>query len=373
MSSKKVFCNGRILQYDYKTKTAKSFDALVTDGPTIQHVGVDTDTEVQEAKDKGAEIVDLEGRYLLPGFIDSHVHLLEFGHAIDELTPKLDLSGCRGVEAVKTAVRDYAKTHTEMLQILCKNWPQSSMRGDEALASTLDNLDERPIFIEAADSHSSWCNTPAMYKLELDEMMKKWPPSNDPKRPNHHIQYDKDGKPSGLFSESANIDYVHGYVASSYSDEATQQLLGTAFEEYQKAGYTGIVGMYTKEYEWNALQKYMSDYKQKHGDYPVHMGVYWAVDDETKIEAAINMHKEYHRDKNRELVSISNLAFNKGVLPARDLPRKKSEEETHTDSFFAVRPGNENNLGWSCGWTYSESISPISPSMRRGSRSDMAA
>ena len=52
------------------------------------------------------EAIDLGGRTLLPGFIDSHAHLAQVGHELG----KVDLSPCRSIEDVLRAITERART-----------------------------------------------------------------------------------------------------------------------------------------------------------------------------------------------------------------------------------------------------------------------
>lgn len=280
--SKTVFVNGRVFKYDAETKTAEFCDALITSGPSIAHVGHAADGPVQSARQEGAEVVDLANRVVLPGFIDSHVHLLLFGHSLE----KLDLFGCKSVQAIRQAVSEYAKSHPSVPRILCRSWLQTHSEG-EGLASNLDDLDDRPIYIEANDLHSTWCNSAAMAELPMEEMIASC---------GDDVEKDENGKPTGLLSEKANISFVFPHLASSYSNAEKQRALKLAFDAYIQAGYTGAVDMLMDDNAWDALQQY----REENGGLPLHMAAHWFVpydkDRETllqHVDTAIERHKQW--------------------------------------------------------------------------------
>ena len=68
---KTLFLNGTVI--DGNGGVAE-LDALLTNGVTIQAVGTTTSLEARR-NDPDVTVIDLGGRTLLPGLIDTHVHL----------------------------------------------------------------------------------------------------------------------------------------------------------------------------------------------------------------------------------------------------------------------------------------------------------
>ncbi|OQE82709.1 hypothetical protein PENNAL_c0035G07340 [Penicillium nalgiovense] len=154
-----VFTNGRIL---CPSSWGSFVSTLVVEDNHIAHVGWDNDKSVVQVK-ATASTVDLKNRMVLPGFIDGHVHILNFGMSLQ----KLDLLSCKNLADIRNSVTSYAATHPSDPRILCRGWVQSITDGN-ALATVLDDLDPRPIYIEALDLHSTWCNNAALQELEAD-------------------------------------------------------------------------------------------------------------------------------------------------------------------------------------------------------------
>lgn len=86
---------------DGRSPEAKSDFAIVTDGEKI--VAVLPDKNLTEAQLAGAQQIDLSGKYLLPGFIDTHQHL-----ATPPNRPVAELQLERLVYSGITAIRDMA-------------------------------------------------------------------------------------------------------------------------------------------------------------------------------------------------------------------------------------------------------------------------
>jgi predicted amidohydrolase YtcJ len=130
----------------------------------IVHVGSGEDEEVLQARKTGP-IVDLGNRVVLPGFIDGHVHIMNFGMSLQ----KLDLLPCKSLPDIRQTIAVYAAAHKSDPRILCRGWIQSITEG-KAFATELDDLDPRPVYIEALDLHSTWCNTAALKELQVQSM-----------------------------------------------------------------------------------------------------------------------------------------------------------------------------------------------------------
>ena len=70
-----IFYNGTV-----NTMKGQTASAVAVAGPVIQAVG--SDEEILLMADPGCRVIDLQGRCVMPGFQDSHCHLLlRPGHA----------------------------------------------------------------------------------------------------------------------------------------------------------------------------------------------------------------------------------------------------------------------------------------------------
>ncbi|KAL1987018.1 hypothetical protein VTN96DRAFT_5174 [Rasamsonia emersonii] len=259
---------------------------MIVENDTIAHVGSSTDEAVQHAKANGAVLQDLQQKYVLPGFIDGHMHLLLLGQSLQ----KLDLGGCRDLAEIRARIKDYAGQHPQAPRILCKGWMQH-MTGGEALATMLDDLDPRPIFIDSKDLLSTWCNSAALRELGVEDMA-------DPA--GGTIHRDANGKASGLLSEAAVLSLVWPHIARVASMEDKLDALRAALAAYTASGYTGIVEMAMGENAWEALLLLR---EQEGGKLPVRVAAHWLIvpsPDEAsnlaQVDKAIALHKQFNLD-----------------------------------------------------------------------------
>lgn len=284
MATTTVFTNARIFApAGPPSNTPDDFlEAMVVTDGQIAYVGHKDDLQIQEAKDAGAAVVDLGNRVVVPGFIDGHVHMQSFGMSLRQL----DLISCKSLEEIRRTIKSYAEAHPEEPRILCKGWIQATTNG-EALASMLDNLDPREIFVGAMDMHSVWCNTAAIRAMGAEDL---------PNPPGGTIHRDENGKASGLLSEDAVVGLVWPYLAQVASTEDKIDALAKATAAYSASGYTGLIDMAMDDGTWKTLNRFRNE-----RGFPFHVAAHWLIPysgDRTEhlrvVDHAIEMHKKYN-------------------------------------------------------------------------------
>lgn len=137
-------------------------------------------------------VVDLKGRMLLPGFHDSHVHLV--GGGLEQA--ECDLNGMTELNQILDAVKKYADAHPEKKWIRGGGWPLTLSDGNPRKELLDKIVPDRPIILDAFDGHSSWVNSRALESAGITGQ------TPDPVR--GRIERDaKTGEPSGTLRESA--------------------------------------------------------------------------------------------------------------------------------------------------------------------------
>lgn len=102
MNAERIFINGNIYTMDDDQFHA---EALATAGQMILAVG--SNAEVQALAGPDTEVIDLEGKTVIPGLIDSHIHTLIAADMFD----KDDMVNCfdKTKEEILEAVAEMAK------------------------------------------------------------------------------------------------------------------------------------------------------------------------------------------------------------------------------------------------------------------------
>lgn len=147
-----VIRNARIYTADPARPWA---EALACAGERILRVG--REKEVDEVAAPAAEILDAESRLVLPGFIDSHVHLV-WGY---ELGSWIDLSGRPDLAEVLRRVETYARSHPEETILLGHGFDYAALTpGALPRKEDLDRaVTDRPLLLTAWDGHTGLGNT----------------------------------------------------------------------------------------------------------------------------------------------------------------------------------------------------------------------
>ncbi len=213
-------------------QTPEFAECLLIRNDIIEFIGSESADAAVEARAAGAVVHDVQGRTVLPGFVDGHMHLMLMGQSLN----KLDLVQCGSLQDIRDTIKKYGNEHPELPRLLCRGW-MYSVTGTDVTAAELEGLDgerNRPILIDSKDLHSTWCNAVAIKELRAEE----WKDV-----PGGVISRGADGKPNGVFSEAANITYVWPYLAENATVEERKEAIMAAVKDYHAAGYTGLIDM----------------------------------------------------------------------------------------------------------------------------------
>jgi len=216
-----VLTNGVIYTVDGGRTIA---EALAVEGDTIVYVG----DAAGAAAFVGADttVVDLEGRLVLPGLIDSHAHATSGVSDIYEVP----LYGIGSVEEYQQAIAEFLSGAPGLTALQGAGWINSVFGPQGPTAAMLDEVaPDIPAVLASEDYHSLWVNTRA---LELAGITAD---TQDPA--GGIIERDEAGNPLGTLRESA-MDLV-AEVIPPYSNE--QYLEGLTYFQ----GFAHSLGLTT--------------------------------------------------------------------------------------------------------------------------------
>ena len=256
-----LFINGRVFLPAVKEPNVSALhqspvfaECLVVRNDQIEFVGPEHAEAVQSARAAGAVVHDVQGRTILPGFVDGHMHLMLMGQSLN----KIDLGSCKTLDDIRAAIRTYGREHPEVSRLLGRGW-MHSMTPSGVTALDLDGLDgdrNRPVLVDSKDLHTSWCNTAAVAELGAS----KWEDV-----PGGVIGRAEDGTPNGIFVEAANFTYVWPYLAEVATVDERKHAIRAAVKQYHAAGYTGMIDMAMDE---GAVSTRAAQGKHKASDRP---------------------------------------------------------------------------------------------------------
>lgn len=191
-----AFVGGRVLTME----PGEQADVVIVEGDRIAAVGPRSLLDARP----DVEVVDLEGRTLLPGFIDAHNHL-----SLAALQPRwADLTQAEDAAAVRSALVEQARREPEADWIRGFGW---SARRDFPLSRhDLDDLGlDRPVVVAHFSVHQAVTDSRGLDALQIG------PATPDPA--GGLIERDEAGRPTGLLVERA-WSVAHERSLAGYDD-----------------------------------------------------------------------------------------------------------------------------------------------------------
>ncbi len=130
-----------------------SFQAVAVWKGRVTDIGFDR--EILRLKGTSVETVDLQGRVVIPGLSDSHIHLLGYGM----LLRTLDLSGARSIPEIQQAVTAASKKKEEDGWIVGRGWDQEKLREHRYPNRDDFSTVRRPVFLRRICGHVAVANS----------------------------------------------------------------------------------------------------------------------------------------------------------------------------------------------------------------------
>ncbi len=153
MNAELIITNAKVLTMDEARPRA---EAVALAGGRILAVG--GRAEVEALARPSTRMVDAGGRTLLPGFVESHLHLVLGGNELSQL----QLGGVEGFDALAAAFRAYAAANPD-LPLLMAQGAAYEILGAPVTRADLDRvIADRPIAMMSPDHHTVWANTAAL-------------------------------------------------------------------------------------------------------------------------------------------------------------------------------------------------------------------
>ncbi len=183
----KLYYNGIIWTGD---KIIPYASAIAVSGEHIVFVG--TDEDALNFIGHNTIKIDLKKKFITPGFIDSHVHLLSGGLQLS----RLDLSDVNNKEEFQRRIESADKELKKSKWIVGGNWDHEKWGGKYPDKSWIDEIvADRPILLDRLDGHMSLANSRALEIAGINEQTRN--PIGG------IIQKDDNGLPTGILKENA--------------------------------------------------------------------------------------------------------------------------------------------------------------------------
>ncbi len=237
-----ILINGKIWTENPRQKEA---EAIAISGNRIAAVG--TTAEISRLKEPHTRVFDLEGRRVVPGFDDAHVHFYSGG--ADLAGPQL--RHAKSQQEFRDTLAAFAKTQPSGRWITGGNWDHENWH--PAVLPTHELIDSVtpnwPVFVNRLDGHMSLANALALKLAGIDK--------NTKDVPGGIIVRDAQGNPTGILKDAAQ-DLVDRVIPPPSPDQIRTAIL--AAQAYANAqGVTSVQDMSAAPDIFRVYQKMMHD------------------------------------------------------------------------------------------------------------------
>lgn len=173
------------------TGSAARAGGLAVRGQKIVTIG--TAVEARKQLRRGGRLIRLRpGQIVMPGLIDSHVHMLDAG----VMNLQCAVGEPKTKQAMLATIKAYAVAHPALPWVIGSGWPPHLFDASGPRKSDLDAvIPDRPAVFYGQDGHSLWLNSAALRAAGITRE------TQDP--PGGRIVRDGSGDPSGTLLESA--------------------------------------------------------------------------------------------------------------------------------------------------------------------------
>ena len=293
-----IITNARLLSMN---KSAMRAGAIALLGNKILAVG--TNADIIGLKDKHTKTFDAQMSTVMPGFIESHMHL--FGGSVE--LDSLMVNNIKGLPVITQAIREHATQHAKASLVLA--YGASHVSFGDGIPITRQVLDsiiaDRPLALFCFDHHTLWANTMA---LETAGILRgrELPPGNE-------IVMGRDGFATGELREPAAYSPV-----LALTETAGREMLGMTTGENPKPPATaaervldqrilkkgldycaslGITSIHNMDGNWYQLEllKALQDNGEliARVEVPFHQKNYFKT---SRVDEAVEMRESYQGD-----------------------------------------------------------------------------
>ena len=172
------------------------------------------------------EVIDLNGGFLMPGFIDGHAHPIFAGR--EARGPRVN--NLQSVAEIKSEVARYAKENPNESWIIGGAYEAAIISGGDFDAHWLDEVvSDRPVVLHAVDHHTIWVNSKALEIAGIN--------SNSKDPDGGTIARRADGSPKGTLREPIAFDLILKHAPAD-NVESDLRAIKYACDELVSAGVT---------------------------------------------------------------------------------------------------------------------------------------
>lgn len=218
----KAFYNGKIYS------NHKFYDAMVIEGKIIKYIG-DRDNAFALLDNDNTQKINLEGKMVLPGFVDSHAH---GGYSTVMGINQVDLTKGKCAEDYQKIVEKFAMEHPEIDFIQGMGWSAPCFEEAGPKKELLDEVvSDRPVALRASEGHAIWANSMAIEAAGVNDTTESPEGGVIEKNPDNSVR--------GTFKEEAR-KLIEAVMPEPAIEDFKKAIL--AYQQFMASyGYTACV------------------------------------------------------------------------------------------------------------------------------------
>lgn len=278
------------------SETCEKANCIIFNKDTIQYVGDIIEAEPEKYVD--AEVYDLDGKCLLPGIIDSHIHP---GWVTKSLW-HIPLPWTEDVNELLSFIKKYGEEHpkSEYPFLYFEYYPTSMFDENGPTKELLDTaICDRPVLCQDFGEHLCWVNSKMLKLLGVDQN------TPDP-GPLETFVRDKSGCPTGWIREMAWLkfaDHMFDILNWYPPEKLTGETLRSFFDFLKDSGITAMAdGFIENDDQIEAI--YQLDQANQLNTYYDGMVRFWNYKD---LPEKIAKLKEYQRRYTTDHIKINTM------------------------------------------------------------------
>ena len=200
-------------------------ESFAIQGDSIIAIG--TQEAIKKYIGKNTKTINAQGRFVVPGFIDAHVHLLMGGNSL----LNVELRDANTKEIFSERITSFAKTLQKGSWIVEGNWDHTLWGGELPNKEWIDNgTPNNPVAIYRLDGHMILANSAALKIAGIDQ--------NTPDVTNGEIVRNSDGTPTGILKSEAMYLVLNKIPA--LTNKVKKEAIKSAQEYLLSNGVTSI-------------------------------------------------------------------------------------------------------------------------------------
>jgi len=184
--------------------------------------------DIADLKGPNTRVIHLEGRRVVPGFNDAHVHFYYGGASL----ASVQLRTAKSPQEFRDRIAKFAQTHPKGAWILLGEWdPQAWTPSSLPTHDLIDGVTpDHPVFVNRVDAHTMLANALAMKLAAVDR--------HTADVPGGVIGRDAQGNPNGIF-----IDAAKSLIERVIPPPGVPQLAGAILKAQKHAFQFGVTSI----------------------------------------------------------------------------------------------------------------------------------